>query len=393
MSHRERIRTPWRRRWQRFRQRALPIASLVGSVVLLAWLWKDQAAVPNGVGEVEAVSVDVIAQIDGTLVPLSRPEWTLYESVQAGELLARFDDRAAEARLATFRAELVRLGKTLETERARVALSEADRQQGHSRDAARLAWDLEQYRLSALERQAIIEADRVELQRRQARVNLLTPLHQEGMVSDIEFSDDKLLLAEVAKRLDENTAILHEIQQQQRAAADRLADFPPLVLADESASWAPVQAAIDVQESRIHEIKLEIENLESRAPITGTITAVHCYPGQRVRAGDPIVTIASQQGRYIVSYVPEERSAQAKIGMGVEVRARSAGSQPRESVVERVGPQFEPIPIHQLRNPQVPEWGLPVRVVLPDGLRVLPGELVDIRFHTGGGDEMFPAVQ
>ena len=77
----------------------------------------------------------------------------------------------------------------------------------------------------------------------------------------------------------------------------------------------------------------------------------------------------------------QERSAQPIVGMGVEVRARSAGSRPRESVVDRVGPQVEPIPVHQRRNPQVPEWGLPVRVLLPDGFEVRPGELIDVTFN------------
>ena len=58
--------------------------------------------------------------------------------------------------------------------------------------------------------------------------------------------------------------------------------------------------------------------------------------------------------------------------MGVEVRARAAGSRPRESVVECIGPQVELIPVHQRRNPQLPEWGLPVRILLPDGLEVRP---------------------
>ncbi len=265
MSQQERIRTPWKRRWERFRQRALPLVSFLGSVTLLIWLWQEQRPAPSGVGEVEAVRVDVVAQIDGTLAALSRPEWTLYEPVQAGQLLARFDERTAEARLATFHAEVVRLGKTLQAEQARTVVSEADRQQQHRRDAARLAWDFEQYRLTRLERQAIIEADRVELQRRRARVELLTPLHEQGLVSDIAFSDDRLMLAEVATRLEENQAALEEIQQHQSAAAARLADFPPLVAADASAIWAAVQAEIDVQESRIRAIQLEIENLEFRA--------------------------------------------------------------------------------------------------------------------------------
>jgi multidrug resistance efflux pump len=380
MSQGERIRTPLKRRWERFRLRVLPLASFLASAVLLAWLWKEQGAPSGVVGEVEAVRVDVVARVDGTLVPLSRPTWTLFETVRANEVVARLDGRAAEAKLETFRAEVVRLRKTLEAEQARVALSEADRRQGHDRDAARLAWEFEQHRLNTLDRQATIEADRVVWQRRQTRVDFLTPLHQRGMVSDVEISDERLLLAEVAKRLAENTAALQESQKQQQTASERLASFPPLVLADVNALWGSVQAAIDVQEARIREIQLEIESLEPRAPITGTVVAIHRYPGQGVQAGDLILTIAAEQGRYIVSYVPQEFGPRAKVGMGVEVRTRATGSRPRESVVERIGPQVEPIPVHQRRNPQVQEWGLPVRVLLPDGLDVRPGELVDVTF-------------
>jgi multidrug resistance efflux pump len=380
MSQGEPIRTPWKRRWERFRQRVLPLASFLGAAALLAWLWKEQGAPPGGIGEVEAVRVDVVARLDGILVPLSRPPWTLFETVHAGEVVARLDDRPTQAKLETFRAELVRLRKTLEGEQARVTLSEADRKEGHLRDAARLAFELEQHRLSALDRQATIEGDRVVLERRQARVGFLTPLHQRGVVSDLEFSDERLLLEEVVKRLDKNAIALQESQQQQQAAAARLAAFPPLVLAEVKTLLASSQAAIDVQESRIREIQLEIESLESRAPIAGTVAAVLRHPGQGVRAGDPILTIASEQGRYIVSYVPQERVAQPKVGMGVEVRARAFGSRPRESVVERIGAQVELIPQHQRRNPQVPEWGLPVRILLPDGLDVRPGELIDVTF-------------
>ncbi|MCU0963001.1 MAG: HlyD family secretion protein, partial [Pirellulaceae bacterium] len=127
-------------------------------------------------------------------------------------------------------------------------------------------------------------------------------------------------------------------------------------------------------------------NLESRAPLAGTVVAVHRYPGQSVRAGDPILTIASEQARYIVSYIPQERGAPPTVGWGVKVRARTVGSQPRESVVESVGPQIELIPVHQRRHPQVPEWGLPVRVLLPEGLEVRPGELIDVTFIARRGD-------
>jgi hypothetical protein len=42
----------------------------------------------------------------------------------------------------------------------------------------------------------------------------------------------------------------------------------------------------------------------------------------------------------------------------------------------------EAVPPHQLRDPKTVEWGLPVRIVLPTGAILRPGELVDVTFKT-----------
>ena len=196
----------------------------------------------------------------------------------------------------------------------------------------------------------MIEANRVVLERRDARVNFLTPLHQRGAVSDVEISDERLLRDEVRKRVAENQTALKDAEEKYQTAAERLKQLPPLVLAEVKQLLAPVEAAIGVQEANIRQIELEKDWLEVRAPIAGTIVAIHRHPGQSVRAGDPIVTIAAEQGRYIVGYVPQENRFRPEVGMAVEVRPRLPGSRPREGVVERVGPQVELIPVHQRRS-------------------------------------------
>jgi hypothetical protein len=40
----------------------------------------------------------------------------------------------------------------------------------------------------------------------------------------------------------------------------------------------------------------------------------------------------------------------------------------------------EPVPAHQLRDPKVLEWGVPVRITVPAGLTLKPGELLDVAF-------------
>jgi hypothetical protein len=112
------------------------------------------------------------------------------------------------------------------------------------------------------------------------------------------------------------------------------------------------------------------------------ICAIHAWPHSAIRAGDPIVTLASDKGRYLVSYVRQEQHVEPKEDMAVDVRKRLAISPTVRTIVERVGPQVEPIPVHLCRDPKMPEWGRPVRITLPDGFPGRPGELFEVTFKT-----------
>ena len=90
MANRNVIPTPWAHKLRRFRYGAMPLVSFIGCVALMIWMWQRQGRQPNAVGEVEAVRVDVAAGADGLLVPLPHGPWTLFDSVQSGQLLALF---------------------------------------------------------------------------------------------------------------------------------------------------------------------------------------------------------------------------------------------------------------------------------------------------------------
>ena len=40
--------------------------------------------------------------------------------------------------------------------------------------------------------------------------------------------------------------------------------------------------------------------------------------------------------------------------------------------------------LHQLADPNVPQWGLPVMISMPPELDVRPGELIDVTFRREG---------
>ena len=67
--------------------------------------------------------------------------------------------------------------------------------------------------------------------------------------------------------------------------------------------------------------------------------------------------------------------------MPADVRLRSDPSKVYRGVIERVGAEVEPVPVKQLRDQKVKEWGLPVIITLPPEATPHPGELVDVNLR------------
>jgi len=99
------------------------------------------------------------------------------------------------------------------------------------------------------------------------------------------------------------------------------------------------------------------------------------------------MTIASEKGDYIVTYVRQSQVIQPTQGMVVNVHTRSAPRTFRSHILS-VGPQVEKVPPEHLRDPRLIEWGIPVHVAIPvdpmrpgQPIKMRPGELVDLFFR------------
>jgi multidrug resistance efflux pump len=282
----------------------------------------------------------------------------------------------------TLHAELGQLRKELIAAEEQIALDQVDRAHDHRREMFRLAWQIQRHRLDVLDRQALIETDRVQLVRLNERVRHLEQMQQGNVVSTLELVEEQLRRDRVKESVAQNEKARAEAEKQRQTAVGRLREYPaesrqPQV----DKLLGPLEAAITVQEARMAELRVLIDGLQIRAPFSGTIAAVFAWPGQSVRQGEPVLTLATEQGRFVVGYLRQAQRIRPTVGAPVDVRVRVPGARPVSAVVGRVGPQVELIPPHQRRDPAVLEWGLPVRITLPDGLAARPGELVDIRFR------------
>ena len=370
------ISIPISHRWRRFRARWLPQLVFLFGAIAVGLLWRQHGEFANAIGEVEAVRVDVAAATDGQLMPLSPQAWTVFDSVKAGQLVADLN---------TLHNELAGLKKQIAATETKLKFDQADFGLEREREAMRLSWQIEQLRLEGLDRDVKLAMDEVEIQRLDAKLDVLKPLIKGGYSSELEAIDATALRDAAVVRVKSARVARAEVAEQFELAKERFDSMAsieqPEVDTILDSVLGPVRASLATQQSKIDALSLRVEQLEIRAPIAGTITEIHAWPGQVIQAGQPILTVAANHGRFIVSYAEEDSEIQPRVGDVVSVHPVSGGRQKLEATVSKVGPQVQRIPEHQLADRSVKQWGVPLLIELPDGLDAKPGELVRLTFQ------------
>jgi len=172
---------------------------------------------------------------------------------------------------------------------------------------------------------------------------------------------------------------LAEAQEQGDSAAAALRAFPELRAASVDMVLAPVEAEIAVGERELEELQLQAAALEVRAPISGTICEIYRWPGQTVKAGEPIVTGGGGTGAVHRQLRPAGAGGAAGRGHG--------GHRPGPRVAHsgrRVGGRTGRTPsgtraAAPLHDQKIQEWGQPVSIRPPEP-DFRPGELIDVMF-------------
>jgi hypothetical protein len=101
--------------------------------------------------------------------------------------------------------------------------------------------------------------------------------------------------------------------------------------------------------------------------------------GEAVLAGQPILTIAQGKPKEIIGYASERQLGQIRPGVMVELVKNTNPAQIAKSEVTYVGPVIEQLPARLWQNPNVPQWGLPFLVKVPEGMVLTAGEVIGIR--------------
>jgi len=146
----------------------------------------------------------------------------------------------------------------------------------------------------------------------------------------------------------------------------------------------PIRQAIELEEDKARVFEAKMLPLRLQSPTNGIVTEVHRHAGEQIIAGEPIATITSAQSTRIVGYLPQSFPVTPQVGMRVEVWTRAAKRLKGCATVIGVSPNLEPFtnvlvaPL-AVRPVLVPPIGRRVSISLPTGLKLLPGEPVDLR--------------
>jgi hypothetical protein len=112
---------------------------------------------------------------------------------------------------------------------------------------------------------------------------------------------------------------------------------------------------------------------------------VYHRAGEKVVRGVPILTITALHSDRVVGYLRQPINTRPTTNTTVIVRTRTQKRQLATGKIERIGSQMELInPVLLSTDSNRIELGLPFLVRLPEEMKLVPGEVVDITIQPAG---------
>jgi HlyD family secretion protein len=99
------------------------------------------------------------------------------------------------------------------------------------------------------------------------------------------------------------------------------------------------EADVAAAATAIEMAQTQLNELELKAPIDGTVITRAAEPGRVIAAGAAVLTIVDLSNLYLRAFVPEGDIARVKLGQKAQVFLDSAPGQAVEAVVSRVDPR------------------------------------------------------
>lgn len=227
--------------------------------------------------------------------------------VHKGDVLLRLDD--SDARLAVEKAEAAYLKARRQFVQSSATSGSLQAQVG-ARDA-----DIGQARAQLVAAQSSVAKAKADLDRREH-------LAGDGFVSKEELTSYRNAYVSAEANLRESQASINQAEASRGAAQQSYAANQALIAGtsiDTSPDVAAAKAALD-------QAKLDLQRTVIRAPIDGVVTNRQVQVGQRVAAGNPVMTIVPVGAVYVDANFKEGQLERVRPGQPVELKSDLYGS-------------------------------------------------------------------
>ncbi|NIM00503.1 MAG: HlyD family efflux transporter periplasmic adaptor subunit [Acidobacteria bacterium] len=373
--------TPQAQRIANFKQRSLPVIVWSVCAVLCVVLLTNRARSYQYIGLAQAPQYEVSATATGTIDSLVV---SLFQDVQAGEVVATLDERPVLATIETANATIGKLQADLEAAKAQMLSGSGSGLADVNADLRRFQIDEEDRRLAALSLRVVIESDEVERGRLWLDVERNRQLLEDGIIGQAFFDMVKAAHDVVDTRLTKNKILLSQTEEEYRVARERREEYEAdlAVIPAAAPQLRPLQEAITIEAARLREIQVQRASLVLRSPVDGRVSSVFGRQGQAVIPGEPVVMISERTVNEIVAYLAEADGLRVQEQQPVRLVSHTRPGVVSDSVVLRVSPGIEILPQRLWRNPQVADYGRAVVIAPQPAMRLTPGETIEVRFRS-----------
>jgi len=222
------------------------------------------------------------------------------QQVKAGDVLVRLDQADARIAVAQAEADLAaarrRFTQTVATNGALAAQVDGS------------SAGLIQARARLRTAQAEFDKARIDLQRREA-------VADNGAISGEELTQARTAYVAASAALDAARGGISEVTSARRAAQGQLAANDALV----RGSSVETDPAVRAAKARLDAALLDLERTEIRAPVAGVVSRLQVQTGQRLNAGQTIMTIVPIEKLYVEANFKEGQLGRVRVGMPVEL--------------------------------------------------------------------------
>ena len=358
-------------------RRALRVLLTGSALALLAGCGDDDA--PDAYGNFEATETTVSAEADGRLLSLTVDEG---DRLAVGEVVGLVDTTQLSAQRDALLAQRRQL---LGQQRSLLAQARAARA---SRDAALIQGDATLAQTA--EAQAGADALAAQLQTAREELGRTQRLYADQAATARELNERQGQVNALEEQVAQARARVQTIRAQATTsgAQARVQDVQAGVPDAQAAAIDDQVAGIDAQ---LEGIADRIANAAVENPTAGTVLTVLAEPGETVRTGSPLYTVADLSSLTLRAYATGNQLPRLRLGQPVEVLVDDGdgGLRALRGTVTFIASdaQFTPTPIQTRDERAELVYAFDVRVPNPDGLLKvgMPGEVrFTVTSHGGG---------